>query len=365
MAEAKKKRGGERLLFLDWMRGLAAVIMIPGHAFHSFTKPELRESGPYVISQFIGGMPPAMFLFLVGVTLAFNMHSRQRAGLGPGQRVIAALRRAGYLFMLALAFRLSLWILGWPTSPTRELLRVDILNAMGFAVAVFSIMAVFQTADRVRLCAGLGVVIAAGAPLVSQFDWSGVPVFIRQYIVPDYAAFAFFPWAAFVAFGMSAGSLIRLLEPEKFERAAQWAAILGMAMIFSGQYFSNMPYSLYTRSEFWLDGPWLIIIKLGVLLLILAFSFLWTRHSGTNWSWIRQFGVTSLLVYWVHIELMYGRWLWFLKEQLTVGQTVAAAAAFMGLMLLISVARTNWKNWRTLGLSMGWHFFLFRRAPEQ
>jgi hypothetical protein len=79
---------------------------------------------------------------------------------------------------------------------------------------------------------------------------------------------------------------------------------------------------------------------------------------------VRQFGVTSLLVYWVHIELMYGRWLWFLKESLTVGQTVAAAAIFIGFMLLLSIARTQCKNWRTLALSLGWYFFL-RRAPEE
>ncbi len=363
MAEPIKKSKGARLPFLDWTRGLAAAIMLQGHAFHAFTKPELRDSGPYTISQFVGGMPPAIFLFLLGVTLAFLMDSRERAGFSAGRRVLAALRRSGYLFIVAFAFRLSLWILGWPHSPTGELLRVDILNAMGFAVAVMSAMAIFQTVDRVRLCAALGVAIAAGAPLISQFDWSGVPLPIRHYIVPDYAAFGFFPWAAFVAFGMSAGSIIRLMQPEHYERAAQWAALLGFGMILTGQYFSNMPYSVYARSEFWLDSPWLVIVKLGVIQLILAFSYLWTRHSAHNWSWIRQFGVTSLLVYWVHIELMYGRWLWFLKERLTIGQTVVAAAVFICLMLLLSVARSQWKNWRTLGLSLGWYFF-FRRAPE-
>jgi hypothetical protein len=278
--------------------------------------------------------------------------------------VLTSLKRAGFLFLVAFAFRLSLWLIGFPHSPTGELLRVDILNAMGFAVAVMSIMAVFQTVDRVRLCAALGIAIAAGAPLVSQLNWSGVPVQIRNYIVPDYAAFGFFPWAAFVAFGMSAGSIIRLMQPEQYERAAQWAAMLGFGSIFAGQYFSNLPYSVYSKSEFWLDSPWLIVMKLGIILLTLAFAYLWTRHSAGHWSWVRQFGVTSLLVYWVHIELMYGRWLWFLKERLTVQQTVFASAAFIAFMLLLSIARTQWKNWRTLAMSLGWYFFL-RRAPEE
>jgi len=364
LAEPAKKTGAGRLAFIDWTRGLAAVIMLQGHAFHSFTKLELRESGPYVISQFVGGMPPAIFQFLVGVTLAFLMDSRERAGLKPRQRVWAALRRSAYLFGLAFAFRLSLWALGWPNSPTRDLLRVDVLNAMGFSVAVFSLMALFQTVDRIRLCAVLGAAIAVASPLVSQCDLSAVPDPIRQYIVPDYAAFGFFPWGAFVAFGMSVGSIIRIMKPEQYERAAQWAALIGIVLIASGQYFSNVPYSLYSRSEFWLDSPWLVAIKLGVIQVILAFSYLWTRHSSNSWSWVRQFGITSLLVYWVHIELMYGRWLWFCKESLTIGQTAAMAAAFIAAMLLLSLARTQWKNWRTLAVSLGWYFFV-RRAPEQ
>jgi hypothetical protein len=67
-------------------------------------------------------------------------------------------------------------------------------------------------------------------------------------------------------------------------------------------------------------------------------------------------------VYWVHIELIYGRWLWFWKDGLTVGQTIAAASGLIALMLFLSVARTRWQNWRLLGFSLGWYFFLGRRA---
>ena len=62
--QAKKRSA--RMPFLDWTRGLAATIMLQGHVFHSFARPELREGGTYVISQFIGGIPPAIFLFLTG-----------------------------------------------------------------------------------------------------------------------------------------------------------------------------------------------------------------------------------------------------------------------------------------------------------
>src|ERR1035441_4380152 len=126
----KTKTSAYRLEYLDWLRGLGAVIMLQGHVFHSFLKPELRAGGAYLMSQFVGGMPPAIFLFLTGVTLAFLMDSTERKGLAPRERVSTAFRRSGYLFLLAFAFRLQLWIFALPTGQWTDLLRVDILNCM-------------------------------------------------------------------------------------------------------------------------------------------------------------------------------------------------------------------------------------------
>jgi len=129
----------------------------------------------------------------------------------------------------------------------------------------------------------------------------------------------------------------------------QWAAWLGVVLVVGGQYFGSLPYSLYPKSDFWLNSPALILIKMGVILLILAFAFLWTQYVSTGWSWVRQLGMTSLLVYWLHTELVYGRWLGVLKESLTVGQTTVAAGVVILLMLGISYCRTQWKEWNLFG----------------
>jgi fucose 4-O-acetylase-like acetyltransferase len=206
-------------------------------------------------------------------------------------------------------------------------------------------MALFTTAQRVRLCAALGLLIAALSPLVSQLDWAGTPAIVKAYIAPDYNAFSFFPWAAYLAFGMSAGSLIRLLKHEQYDLAMQWAALLGIAMILAARYFANLPFSIYPKSEFWLDSPAQVLIKLGVTLVLLAVAYVWTQYSAApGWGLIRQFGTTSLLIYWVHIELVYGRWLPWCKSNLAVGQTVLAAAILIALMLLLATAKSYRKE---------------------
>ena len=200
--------------------------MLQGHVFHSFLKPELRQGGAYLLSQFVGGMPPAIFLFLTGATLAFLMDSTERKGLTPRERVSTAFRRSGFLFLLAFAFRLQLWVFAQPASWT-DLLRVDILNCMGFAIAAMSAMALLRTAQRARWCAVAGLAIALASPLVSQMGWAWVPSLVRNYIVPDYSSFSFFPWGAYLAFGMSAGSIIRCSSAEATGRAMRWAALAG------------------------------------------------------------------------------------------------------------------------------------------
>lgn len=342
-----------RLGYLDWVRGLAAVIMLQGHVFDSFLKADLRTGGPFLFSQFLGGMPPAIFLFLTGVTLAFLMDGQERKMVSPGRRVWNSLRRAGYLFAIAFLFRIQLWAFSEPRNPWTEIFKVDILNSMGFGIAAMSIMALFRTAERIRLCAILGVGTAFAAPLLSQMDWSSVAPVLRDYLAPSRVSFGFFPWAAFLAFGMSAGSLLRKLREDEVSQAMQWLALGGLIVAFAGYTISNMSYSVYPNTDFWLDSPCLIFMKLGVILMVLPFAYLWTRQwdaqaSAPGWSWLRQFGVTSLLVYWVHIELVYGRWFGFLKQTLTVEQTLLAAFCMILLMLALALIRTHLKSWRAL-----------------
>jgi len=333
-----------RLTYLDWLRGVAGIIMLQGHAFQSFTKPELRGTPAYMLSQFLGGMPPAIFLFLTGVTLAFLMHSFERKGVSRRDRIIGTLLRARYLFGIAILFRLQLWLFSWP-GPWMNLLKVDILNCMGFGIALMSVMSLFTTGQRMRYCALLGLAIAGVSPLVTQMNWSGVPWLVKAYFAPDYNYFSFFPWAAYMAFGMSFGSLLRVLKPEHLDRTMQWMALLGVAVILASRYFANLPFSIYPKSEFWLDSPAQVFIKQGVTLLILVVAYVWTQYGAApGWSWVRQFGTTSLLVYWVHVELVYGRWLPWCKNNLDVGQTALSAVILIGLMLLLAVAKTYRKD---------------------
>ncbi|MBV9265791.1 MAG: hypothetical protein JO061_06455 [Acidobacteriaceae bacterium] len=327
---------------------MAALIMLQGHTFNSFLRTDLRNQGPYTLSQFMGGLPPAIFLFLTGITFAFLMDSQDRKGAGGWERVWAALKRARYLFIIAFLFRIQLYVFGFPTSPADQLLKVDILNCMGFAMVIFAPMAVFNTRERIRLCTILGLTVAGLAPFVSMIDSSGVPWFLRAYVVPDYNYFGFFPWASFLAFGMAAGSALRVVKADDMQRAMLWMMGVGLGTAALAHYFSSLPYSIYPKSEYWLNSPALILVKLGIVLCMLALAYLWVNMGASQrWSLVRQIGTTSLIIYWVHIELVYGRWFGIWKEAMTVSQVVVYTVILIALMIVISIAQTRFDEIKT------------------
>ena len=344
-----------RLGFLDWTRGLGAMIMLQGHVMHSFLAKDLRDGSAFVLSQFIGGMPPAFFLFLTGVTLGFLMDSLSKKEPSIWKRVTAALYRARYLFIIAFLFRLQMWAFAWPYAPFSDVIRVDVLNCMGFTVAALSWLVIFDTRQRVLYAAVVGLLIACSSPLVSNADWSGIPVLIKQYLAPDANFFSFFPWGAFLAFGISAGSVIRIVPSEDYGKMMQWSVLLGLAVILVSNYFSNIPYSLYQKSDFWLDGPGLILIKTGVVFVLAGFGFLWMSFQSGRWSWIATLGQHSLPVYWLHIELVYGRWLGYWKETLSLGQTMVLSGIVIALMVALAEmkARYDRGEWPGLRLAIG------------
>lgn len=345
MAEQLQQKTTDRLAFIDWTRGLAALVMLQGHTFHSFTRPDLRDKGTYTLSQFVGGLPPAIFLLLTGITFAFLMDSQERKSASTKGRIVAALKRSRYLFLLAFLFRLQLYVFGYPTSPSSELLRVDILNCMGMAMLIFVPMAVFSTSERVRLCTVLGLFVAALSPVIRTIDTSHAPAFLTAYFVPSYASFSFFPWAAFLAFGMAMGSVLRMAKPENFERVMAWTLGVGVALTTAAYELASLPYSVYSKVDFWLDSPILTIGKLGIVLCILSLGYLWMKTGSVRWSVCRQLGLTSLLVYWVHIELVYGRWFGIFKEKLDTSQVVLFTVLLTGLMILLSLLRTRGRSW--------------------
>jgi len=90
----------------------------------------------------------------------------------------------------------------------------------------------------------------------------------------------------------------------------------------------------------------------GMSLIAAGGAYLWTEYGmGGGWSWMISMGQTSLLVYWVHVVLVYGPATGFMHRALTVPQAAAAVAGVTALMVALSAARLRWSRRRAAGRS--------------
>ena len=346
-----------RLSYIDWMRGLAILIMIEAHVIDAWTRPADRQSLAFGCAAVLAGFAAPMFLFLAGVSASLGAGARARR-TGDAAGAAASVRRRGWqVFGLAYLFRLQAYILN-PKALLAGLLKVDILNVMG--PSIVAVAALWQVArDYRRRILVLGAAAAASTlltPLVRTSAFvQALPGPIQWYIrpIPGRNNFTFFPWMGFVFAGAVVGVLLNRSRLEAEER--RFHAWLGtLSLLFAGACYagSYLP-SIYADSHFWTSAPSFFGLRVGLVTAILSLTYFWElrpRLLPTEWNPMAQFGRASLFVYWVHVELVYGIASQPLHGRLPFASALLALAGFSLLMFLLAVMKNRavaqWKEWR-------------------
>jgi uncharacterized membrane protein len=297
--------------YLDWLRGLAVLIMIEAHLIDSWTRSPDRETTAFAWSMIVGGFGAPLFLFLAGVSVSLSASSKLRKTGDPSAASRAVMRRGLEIFGLAFVFRLQACILSW--GPWWTLLKVDILNIMGPSIiAAAALWRWFRTL-RGRLI-GFAVATAAVALLTpairSLAIVQSLPAPIEAYFRPvqPLSNFVFPPWIAFVFAGAFCGVLVDAVRtPTTESRLNRHFAIGGIALGLAGLIASFLP-SPYASSYFWTTSPAFFFLRVGILVALIGLAYAWEQRPGgsTKWSPLQQLGRTSLFIYWIHVEMVYG-----------------------------------------------------------
>src|SRR5262249_3287743 len=135
---------------------------------------------------------------------------------------------------------------------------------------------------------------------------------VHTYGQPQPWLFPLFPWMAFAFVGLAVG-LFLLSDVAKRLRdfAFAWIAAVGVLVGVLSALFDQSLIRLYSPEtyDFWHTSPNFFLMRCGILLVILFLVYAWCRWGFAlrGFSPVIQLGKTSLLVYWVHIEFVYGR----------------------------------------------------------
>ena len=342
-----------RRTYIDWLRGVAVVIMFLAHTTDAWTRAEDRSGALYQLSIKVSGMGAPLFLFLAGVAVALAAGAKTRKS-GDIAGAAAAVRRRGWeIFGLAFLLRLQSWTLGGFRAPAASMLKVDILNIMGPSIAAAATVWALFARPRARLVAFslIAVAVSLLTPAVRDASWpSLLPGFVEAYVRPPKGLswFALFPWSGLLFAGAATGVLIDGSRDEVAERRLnRFFLVLGSVLCLAAWAGSHLP-PLHASSSFWTTSFSYFVYRIGLMTALLGAAYSWLRRpTAAHWSPMVVLGTSSLFVYWVHLDLVYGGIARPLRRALPFGWVIVALAAFtalmVGLTLLKNEGVARWK----------------------
>jgi uncharacterized membrane protein len=375
MAEKTK----QRLLHIDWMRGLACVLMFQTHCYDSWVSDAARATPFFKWSQLGGTLPAPLFLFLAGISFALVTDKLRQRGASANDVARTTIRRGAQIFGLGLLFRVQEFLLGLPRAPWTDLLRVDILNTIGFSMMLMGVVcriaagrggesagaevgeaaAAARNARTRAVNIGVAALVALAIAVFTPPLWTTwrprwLPWFLESYIngvhvfaQPQPWLFPVFPWAGFSFAGLAVGlALLTDWGRRREASALGLAGAGGVALAAVALWLDAQPRQIYSVYDFWHSSPNFFLIRVGVLLMILFGTYAWCRWGAGQWGFspIAQLGQTSLLVYWVHIEFVYGRFSILPKRAMSIQAATLGLLTIFLAMLLLSIVRTRMKG---------------------
>src|ERR1700684_2518116 len=102
-----------RLAYIDWMRGVACVLMFQTHCYDSWLTPQARQSRFFMYSQLGGTFPAPLFLFLAGISFALVTEKLRRKDVPAAQIARTTMGRGAEIFVYGLLFRLQEYVVAW------------------------------------------------------------------------------------------------------------------------------------------------------------------------------------------------------------------------------------------------------------
>jgi uncharacterized membrane protein len=353
-----------RLAYIDWMRGLACVLMFQTHCYDSWLSPGARQSKFFMYSQLGGTFPAPLFLFLAGISFALVTEKLWKKNLPPAQIARATIRRGAEIFAFGLLFRLQEYLIAWGWAPLSDLLRVDVLNTIGLSMMLMGVVCWLVLSLHRGTHTRLALILASAGtaslislltpPLWTTWRPNWLPWPLESYIngvhnlgTPQAWLFPVFPWTAFAFAGLAAGFIWQSEWSRTHEAMIFFVmGAAGMVFVAVSRWLDAQPRQLYASYDYWHTSPNFFLIRVSMLLVILAASYAWCRWGLGLWGFspLIQLGQASLLVYWVHIEFVYGRVSILSKHSVSIRTASFGLLTIFLAMLLLAFLRTRMKR---------------------
>lgn len=302
-----------RAQFIDMLKGLALLIMIEVHVVNIFISGEIKSAWWFTYLNFINGLVAPAFTFSSGMVFVLSLQKGLDELRKFGMKFWNKLGRLMLVFLAGYSIHMSYLSLRKLSNPEyphmlQEFLKVDILQCIAVGLIMLLMLRIIIVNDKgfyitVLL---LDLFVLAFGPYAWATDFSDViPLGIANYFNRIHGSlFPLFPWLSFILTGALIGKLYveaRIKIGEK--KFSEYLIIYG-TILFIGSYLLLdfiLPASVVEIKP----NPFFFLQRLGVLLLLLGIFWYYINRFENYSSFILDVSRESLLVYWLHLKILY------------------------------------------------------------
>ncbi len=353
----------KRLAFIDLLRGWAVIVMIETHMMNATIIPELRDTALFDVINFINGLVAPSFLFASGMAYAVTTRRKIDSYLSFGFPLFQQFGRLVLVLLIGYGLhlpRFHLYKITHEVEPREWLVffQADVLQCIAVSLLVLQILLVIlRTERRLYLAAAvLAFAMLFATPLMWGYDFLAIfPAPIAAYMNGlHYSLFPLFPWAVFLFAGAIAGYVFADWRAAAGETGAEKFTALAprrFLLVGGGLMLISFPFMtlawVYPTYDYWGFSPSFVMLRIGIVLLLCALMYWYeTRKGVAPASPVTLIGRESLLVYSVHLLLIYGKFSGF-TFRIWVDNTFGYGEVLLwtGMLLLLMY-----------GLALGWEW---------
>lgn len=334
--------------------------MIEVHVFNSMLIPSIRSEHWFNVLNFINGLVAPSFLFISG--FAFVISSNRK---------LDELRTLGITFRKKIGRILLIIVVGyllhfpfktaivegnnWSSINWLSFFAVDILQCIAVGLMILFAARLIIKKDKIYdlfvLIAGLIFIFLS--PLAWQINFNNYihPFFASYFNSRELSLFPVFPWLGFLFIGAVACKYFleaRLKGNEK--KYIHSLIVISFVLLLIG-YISPLKYISENFSYIYPD-PLFFMLRLGYVLLFLVFCWYYELIRNPGKSFVTDIGKESLLVYWLHLIVIYGV-LWdgkslysFVNKRFGILECILMTLAIAVMMVFIARLWSEFKQRR-------------------
>lgn len=342
-----------RYISADLLRGLVIIIMIEVHVFNAFLLPELKQTGWFSILNFINGLVAPSFLFVSGfafqVSSGGKLDEMRKLGKAFWKKIMRIFQIVIIGYALHLPFYSFSKIIHQSTPQQIEsFFAVDVLQCIGIGLLFLFLSRLIIKSDKVYhyfLIVSLLLVMVL-SPSVYKIDFNlfFYPVIGNYFNRLHGSLFPVFPWLNFLlAGGIFAKYFVDARIKGEEQLFVNRTLIAGIVAILSGHIFFSPLLPDFIQAA--RPHPVFYLERLGYVLFLFVLCWYWDKKSKSPKSFVLDASRESLLVYWLHLIIIFGMFWKGNSLAGIIGTTMNITEAIGSTVLLITLMILAAKLW--------------------